>query len=140
MADLIQFDLEKTCKAFFHQFEELLIWEWDDRFHMVLAILSVKDQQKICAVIEQHFVMTWNNANIGQAPGRVQAIKQNMGGLMATQLLFTSDPDQEDFIYCAWWPWMDGENVSIRLAIENKTLQEDGKEQYLNDFKGWFGV
>lgn len=67
-------------------------------------------------------------------------INSNLGGLMSGQLLFTSDPNQDAFIFCAWWPWGDGKTISIRVVPSYEKLLDSEKTKQTQLFKDWFGI
>jgi hypothetical protein len=70
----------------------------------------------------------------------VRIINSHLGGLMPGQLLFTSDPNQDALIFCAWWPWGDGKTISIRVGLYYMKLSDSEKAEQINHLKGWFGV
>ena len=107
---------ENDCKALLSGFQGVLSWKWDDRFETLLAEFGVDNKDSIRAILEQYLHTTWDNANIDSAPDAVRMVNDRLGNLMAGQLLFTSDPNQETFIFCAWWPWGDGKTISLRIA------------------------
>jgi len=41
---------------------------------------------------------------------------------------------------CAWWPWGNGETISIRVAPFLGKLPEPQRIERINLFKGWFGM
>jgi hypothetical protein len=70
----------------------------------------------------------------------VRTINSRQGGLRPGQLLFTSDPNREAFIFCAWWPWGGGETISIRIAPSFKKISDSEKAEKIQLFKEWFGI
>ncbi len=140
MPDLNKSDIEKVCKDFSSAFQGVLTWQWDGRFDTVLAEFSVDDKDGVRDVLERHFSIVWDDSNIGKAPGIVQMITNDLGGLMSGQLLFTSDPDRDFFLFCAWWPWGDGESISIRIAPSCKKISDQEKAELSKSLKGWFGI
>jgi hypothetical protein len=115
-------------------------WKWDGRFGCVLIEFPVDAQDSIRTVLERYLDTVWNISNIDTAPDAVQTINDHLGGLMAGQLLFTSDPGRDDLMYCAWWPWGNGETVSIRVAPVYGKLTEPQRAERINLFKDRFGV
>ena len=140
MQDLKKSDLESVCKGLLSEFQGMLSWKWDSRFETVLAEFGTDDKDSIRAILERYLGITWDSSTIDNAPDIVQTINGNLGGLMSGQLLFTSDPDRDAFIFCAWWPWGDGKTISIRLSPYYKTLCDSGEAEQIQVFKGWFGI
>lgn len=112
-------------------------WKWDGRFGAVLAEFRVADQAGVRDVLQRLFGAVWDGDNIDIAPDAVRAVKSHFGGLMPGQLLFTSDPGRAEFICCAWWPWGNGQTISLRLALfPGESLSADRIDQ----FKARFGI
>ena len=140
MQDLNKSALENVCRELLNAFQGMLSWEWDSRFETVLAAFGVDDKASIRAVLERYLSITWDSSNIGKAPDIVRMINSNLGGLMSGQLLFTSDSNQDAFIFCAWWPWGDGKTISIRVLPSYEKLLDSEKTKQTQLFKDWFGI
>jgi len=140
MQDLKKSDLESVCRELLSDFKGILSWKWDSRLETVLAEFGVDDKDSIRSILERYLGITWDSSNIDNAPDIVQMINGNLGGLMSGQLLFTSDPDRDAFIFCAWWPWGDGKTISIRIAQSYEKLLDSEKAKQTQLFKDWFGI
>ena len=140
MQDLNKSVLENICRELLNAFQGMLSWEWDSRFETVLATFGVDDKDSIRAVLERYLGITWDSSNIGKAPDVVRMINSNLGGLRSGQLLFTSDSNQDAFIFCAWWPWGNGKTISIRIAQCYEKLLDSEKTKQTQLFKDWFGI
>jgi hypothetical protein len=75
-----------------------------------------------------------------QRPDTVGVIKDDLGGLMAGQILFTSDPNRGVVLFCAWWPWGNGEKISIRIGLWSKQLTDAEYAENLQQLKVCFGL
>ena len=95
---------------------EVLPWKWDHRFEALLAEFSVEKKDEFRAILERDFSNVWDRSNIREAPDIVQMCNNNFGGLRSGQLLFTTDQSQDVFICGAWWPWGNGETISLRIV------------------------
>jgi hypothetical protein len=140
MNDLGKTGPENDCKELCKAFQGVLSWKWDSRFETVLAEFSVKKKDDIRAVLDRYLRTTWEGSGMGNAPDPVRAIDNRLGGLRPGQLLLTSDPSGEAFIYCAWWPWGDGKTISIRIAPSYQNLADAEKAEKTRLLKGWFGI
>ena len=140
MNDANKSGLENDCKELLRGFQGSLAWKWDSRFETVLAEFGVNKKDSIRAILERYLKTTWDSSNIDNAPDNVRMINGRLGGLRSRQLLFTSDPRKDAFIFCAWWPWGDGETISIRLAPFYRELLDSEKAEKIQMFKGWFGI
>ena len=140
MDDANKSDLENDCKELLNAFRGVLSWKWDGRFETVLAEFGVDNKDSIRAILERYLRITWDSSNIGNAPDVVRTINDRLGRLRTGQLLFTSDPNREAFIFCAWWPWGGGKTISIRIAPSFKKISDSEKAEKIQLFKEWFGI
>ena len=140
MIDLIKSDLENVSRELVSAFQGILSWKWDSYLDTVLAEFDVGDKDSIRAVLERFLGSTWDRSNIGKAPHIVQMVNSNYGGLRSRQLLFTSDPNQDEIIFGAWWPWGNGETISIRIAPCSRKVSDSEKDEQIKRFKDLFGI
>ena len=106
-----------VCRNLACVFGEALEWKWDGRFGTALAEFSSEKKADVLGALDLHLVSRWDIASIADAPEAVQALRKHLGGLMTGQLLLLSDPAAEPLVYCAWWPWGNGQRISIRIGI-----------------------
>jgi hypothetical protein len=139
MNDVIT-QIENVCTEFVIPFQDQLIWEWDDRFEAVLATCTTKNKEDVQQALKRHLKTIWSSSNTEEAPEVILDLISHFGGLMPGQLLFTSDPEQEMLLCSAWWPWSDGDTVSIRIAPFSKNISDEDKAQLNNKFRGWFRI
>lgn len=130
---------ENFCKELFRTFDAGM-WKWDDRFSCVLVEFSAVDQDIVRTVLGRYLNSAWDASNIGTAPDAVQKMNAHFGGLMSGQMLYTSEPDQGDLLCCAWWPWGNGETISIRVAPSYGKLSKPQQGERINLLKAWFGM
>jgi hypothetical protein len=109
--------IEKACKGILKDFEGILKWKWDDRFEALLAEFTLQTQDKVTGILKKHLQNTWDNKTIKNAPDIVKTTSEYFGDLRKGQLLFTTEPENSDQILAVWWPWGDGQSVSVRITI-----------------------
>jgi hypothetical protein len=140
MSDSNKSDVENVCGELVRAFQGVLSWQWDGRFETVLAEFGVDNKENVRAILERYLSMTWDNSNIATGPDSVRRINVRVGTLRSGQFLFTSDPKRDTFIFGAWWPWGNGETISLRVAPSYKKLSDSETVAKIQLFKGWFGV
>jgi len=140
MNDLNKSDVENVCRELSRGFHGVLSRQWDGRFETVLAEFGVETKDKVRAILERYPGNIWDSSNIGYAPDIVRTINIRVGKLRSGQLLFTSDPSREAFILGAWWPWGDGQTISIRIAPSYKKISDSERAEKIQLFKSWFGI
>lgn len=132
--------LEKRCRWIIKTLGSQLQWKWDERFETVLAEFSVKDTETVKQKLSNQMDIVWEPGNTASAPELIHIIIDYFGGLNPGQQLFTSDPDIDGILLCAWWPWGNGETISIRLAVFADSLSDEENDELTRIFRGWFGV
>lgn len=129
-------NLETVIHEFLNAGKDLLEWKWDSRFETALAEFVVAEQEKVKEVLSGFFGEPWNTNNIIGAPTEVKAIDFSFGSLMYGQELLTSDPNENLILYCMWWPWGNGERVSVRVGVHYGEPKEDAAQK----LRAWFGL
>lgn len=117
-------DLRSQISGIVSRLERHVDWAWDGRFATALAELPIAKKGEILAILEESLVCQWNSGTVGDAPEIVVHLVKRLGGLMPGQLLFHSDPDSAAFLFCAWWPWGNGQTISIRMAPISRDLPD----------------
>lgn len=133
-------DIATVGKALFDEFEGLLTWKWDDWVGTILAEFGVTQKKDIRSLLEKHLPVAFDIDSIEDAPAIVRALDDQLGGIRSGQLLFSSDPSQESFVFGAWWPWGDGETISIRIAPYDRRLSEAEEAKLIEQMKTWAGI
>jgi len=109
--------IEKACKEILKDFEGILKWKWDDRFEALLAEFTLQTQDTVTGVLKKHLRNAWDDKTIKKAPDAVKTSSRYFGNLRKGQLLFTTAPEDSDQILAVWWPWGDGQSVSVRITV-----------------------
>ena len=112
------------CTKLLEELQAGFSWEWDGRFKTTLAQISVKEKDVAGEMLEKHLGMAWDSVTINTAPKSVQRILAPLGGMMSGQLFYAAGLPENGIIFCAWWPWGNGQTISIRLGtnLEDSTL------------------
>jgi len=132
--------LESTCINLFEHSKGTLTWSWDDRFQAVLAQFSINTKDEIIGMLEQHLGTRWDHTNISKSPRPVALLANDLGGIRPGQLLYTTDPNHDTILFCAWWPWGNGQTISIRIAPIGKGISDSQPSLTIEAFKSWFGL
>ena len=140
MDDNLHSDIKNICAEFVNAFQENLSWKWEDRFGVALAEFNVANQDDIRGILEGFLTNTWDNSTISNAPDIIQQLVNKFNGLKSGQLLFTSDTEQDDFLFGIWWPWGNGNTISIRVAPSFIKLSEADYQELIKQFREWFNI
>jgi hypothetical protein len=140
MADRTRMGGEGLCGDLAEALVEILDWKWDGRFGTALAEFPLDKKGSVLEVLDRYLVGRWDSATIGEAPEIAQKVKGHLGGLMPGQLLFVSDVNDDSPIFCAWWPWGNGQTISIRIGVFSETTNAEEKSVLTKELKGRFGA
>ena len=114
--------IDVNCTNFFDALLNIgILWEWDKRFNTTLAQVPIEKGRAIEEILENHLGKAWNSTTIDTAPKSVLSALDRLGGIMSNQLFYAADLPQGGIIFCAWWPWGNGQTISIRIGT---TLEE----------------
>ena len=133
-------EIRKICAEFVNAFDGNLTWKWETRFETALAEFSIDSSDNIHAILERFFNDKWDSSSINDAPDVVQEIVKKFGALRSGQLLFTADTKQDDFLFGVWWPWGNGNMISIRVAPSFIVLPEENYTELIKEFRNWFNI
>ena len=133
-------DPRLICKEIIKALEGFVVWKYDDRFGTLLTEFGEAEKGAVQGVLERFLSITWDSDNIAQAPEIVRVIDRHLGSLRPGQLFFSTNPDQDAFVFCAWWPWGDGQTISIRLAPFDKKLSDGEKAELISLIRGWADI
>jgi hypothetical protein len=131
-------DLKVACGELLADFDGVLSWKWDKNFGAFMAEFSAESQDEVRSILERHFSQEWDIKSIRKAPDIVKTGAGEFGDIRSGQLLFTSGPEGNVLILAAWWPWGDGEVVSLRIASPAKESPDSEKTGIFQRFKGLF--
>src|SRR5262249_53857537 len=102
-------------------------WIYDRRLKCVTSSITVALETEARAAIGEILPIAWNAATLAGAPDDVRALADRCGGLRASQLLFWGGSAGAPGAFGLWWPWGDGNTVSLRIGLHDVDLP---KERY----------
>ena len=111
-------DIEKICSRIYSECDSLVTWNWDDRFQAVLSEFPSDQEKEVMSVLEKHFDSCWDEKTINHAPGKIRSVAKDLGEIRQGQRLFSSDPGQDALLLGAFWPWRNGERISLRILVD----------------------
>ena len=133
-------DSTSLCTRLRSALEGILEWKWDGRFGTILAEFPSEKKQGVQDILGRYLVHRWDSVTIGEAPQIAQRVNGRLGGLMSGQMLLVSDPEDDPLVYCAWWPWGDGQAISIRIGRFSEMTDAEVQSSLTEELKSWFGV
>ncbi len=127
MAVQDSYKIEKICSRIYSECKSLVAWNWDNRFQAVLSEFPADHEKEVVSVLEKHFDRCWDEETIDYAPGKVRSVAKDLGEVREGQRLYCSDPDSEALLLGAYWPWQNGERISLRMLVDVADIDLDIK-------------
>ena len=108
-------ELQVVCSELLADLDGELSLKWDKRFQALLSEFPSKDKENISSILDKHLIQKYDRKTIKTAPDNVLESAGLFGDLRSDQLLFSSADDSKALVLAAWWPWGDGERISLRI-------------------------
>jgi hypothetical protein len=103
-------------------------WSWDSRMTCITSSFSTEFETAARAAITEAFPVEYTSQTIAKAPQVLREYIDRYGGLRQGQYLFTSGTIGGSLLaFGLWWPWGDGDTVSMRLGFADI---DPGRETY----------
>jgi len=131
-------EIESCCRAIIAETRGLLNWEWDDYIGAFLAAFSIDHVAEIQTICDKYFVSCWDSTSLAKIPPSTMAIAESLGGLRSTQKLFVTSPGEFVMAYGAWWPWGDGNTISLRIGMVTNGVPPLAGDELFQEFSEWF--
>jgi len=117
-----------------------LSWDWDDRFHVSRLVLTIGQSKEVYSFMLKEFAENWVAESLPDAPVLIRHLADQIFGIRHGQLLFTMNNKSLTILFAAWWPWEDGQNISLRIGlrpVEGSHYREADLEKLL---RNWFTI
>ena len=100
-------------------------WKIDTRFNAATTTIQTAMAKDIQNLLESSFSKTWSVESTEPNSEIMEKVVGSVGGLGPGQILYTSDESVQPIVYCAWWPWGNGNNVSLRIGIFDESYSSN---------------
>lgn len=111
-------------------------WSWDPRLSCCTSSFTTEQEPAARAATAMALPTEWTMATIARAPQQLRDAAERAGGVRQGQLVLSNGPIAGLLIYGLWWPWGDGETVSLRVGLADV----DPVREPSNRFRDVFGV
>jgi hypothetical protein len=111
-------------------------WSWDPRLLCVTSSFTTEQEPAARAATQIALQNEWNAATIVRAPQALRDVVERAGGIRQGQLAISTGPIAGLLAYGLWWPWGDGETISLRVGLADV---DPNREPY-NRFRDVFNV
>jgi len=111
-------------------------WSWDPRLLCCTSSFTTEQEPQAKKATTLALQQEWNAATIARGPQQLRDVVERSGGIRQGQLALSTGPVNNLLVYGLWWPWGDGETVSLRVGLADV---DPNREPYLR-FRDVFGV
>lgn len=111
-------------------------WSWDTRLSCVTSSFSVAAEAAARSAAQGVFPQEWTGTTLANAPPLLRDVVERAGGIRPGQYVYSIGPVAGLLAFGLWWPWGDGETVSLRVGLADV---DPNREPSLR-FRDTFGV
>ncbi|HVJ89462.1 MAG TPA: hypothetical protein VM580_06630 [Labilithrix sp.] len=111
-------------------------WSWDPRLLCVTSSFTTEQEPAARTATQMALQNEWTTATLVRAPQLLREVVDRAGGIRQGQLALSTGPINGLLVYGLWWPWGDGETVSLRVGLADV---DPNREPYIR-FRDVFGV
>ena len=116
-------------------------WDFDSRFNSLLIVFDSAIMNRIMHSLDDGFANRWDRVNIKKASRSIKKLVKTIYGIESGQFIFSEENEDHDMaLYAAWWPWGNGEQISLRISIfspQKNLLSDNEIKEYLVE---WFDL
>jgi len=111
-------------------------WSWDPRLLACTSSFTTEQEPSARKAVAMALQNEWTPSTIARAPAPLRDVVERCGGVRSGQLVLSTGPVNGLLTYGLWWPWGDGETVSLRIGLADV---DPNREPYIK-FRDVFGV
>jgi hypothetical protein len=116
-------------------------WDFDSRFNSLLIVFDRKWVDPMMRTLDDEFTEKWDSRSIKKASSAIKKLVKALYGIEPGQFIYSDENNDQDLApYAAWWPWGNGDSVSLRISIyspEKDLITETDIKNYLIE---WFDL
>jgi hypothetical protein len=111
-------------------------WSWDGRFICLASTFTVPYEAAARKSAAAGLPFEYTTATLNSATPELRDLAAKTGGLRSGQLLLEGGPTGGITAFGLWWPWGDGETISMRVGL----LDVDAAREPWRRLRDVFGV
>ncbi len=115
-------------------------WTWDEEFSTALVVFDKDDSSPILSIVTKEFNHQWDFFNIDDSDEHIKAFFENAFGLIPGQKIYACEEDSGMMLFAAWWPWGNGEKVSLRIGIFSPEEYAFSGDESWEHLTTWFAI
>ena len=109
-------------------------WSWDTRMSCITSSFSIQYEPDARAAAAQALPLEWTQVTLARAPVRLRDLAERTGGVRSGQLVLTGGPLDGLFAFGLWWPWGNGQTISLRVGLADIEAEREPYPQFRDLF------
>ena len=94
-------------------------WSWDNRLKTAMVVFDKEEMDVVYIPITLEFDTRWDYATIESSPPHFYEYFKREFGIIPGQKIFASTDGSDTILFAVWWPWGDGNKISLRVGLYN---------------------
>lgn len=92
-------------------------WSWDPRLSCCCSSFTIEQEPAARAATALALPSEFTSSSIARAPQQLRDVTERAGGIRSGQIALCNGPLSGLLVYGLWWPWGDGETISLRVGL-----------------------
>jgi hypothetical protein len=114
-------------------------WSWDNRLQTAMVVFDKGDRDVVYIPLTQEFDTQWDFTSVDNSPAPFYAYFKSVFGIIPGQKIFTSTDGTGTMLFAVWWPWGDGNKISLRVGLYNDS-DTNHPEYFKESLAKWFQI
>lgn len=133
-------EFKATCGRILGSLPFSYEWEWDDALNVALVSFEGARADAVWRVLKSEFSQEWDFLNIVEAAESLSGYLKSAAGIFPGQSVLTSEGESGHVLFALWWPWGDGDKVSLRIGVFALDGEPLDREMVRDRLRQWFAV
>ncbi|HBF44001.1 MAG TPA: hypothetical protein DDW42_10330 [Desulfobacteraceae bacterium] len=114
-------------------------WKWDEEFYTALVVFETKYTDTIFFTVSKEFDDKWDYSTVDNSAEYINVFTNSVG-ILPGQIIFTSTEESALVLFATWWPWGDGERISLRIGMFSPEEQVLNRKEIKEQLAEWFAL
>lgn len=114
-------------------------WSWDNRLKTAMVVFDKEEMDVVYIPITLEFDTRWDYTTIESSPSHFYEYFKRVFGIIPGQKIFASTDGSGTILFAVWWPWGDGNKISLRVGLYNGNDTTD-MDLIKDSLSQWFQI
>ena len=104
-----------------------------------MVVFDKGDRDVVYIPLTQEFDTQWDFKSVDNSPAPFYSYLKSVFGIIPGQKIFTSTDGTGTMLFAVWWPWGDGNKISLRVGLYNDS-DTNHLEYFKESLSKWFQI